>query len=217
MKPIGPVLLMTLLLCHLDAAEVRGESIQLSPGFFTPDYYGCHPTTVFQPQGFSWTGFWVTAFLDESAEAGVSEFSGYLEGLEELPPFWHVQVDAAVPGLLRGDFVAPRLLDLERWERGGNLSLSACPKGRVVTLLQVRLFAVGATEDVATNTRVRLVQAYPWESAETACPLLTLCDSPAFTKICITAEDLVINAQPPICPPLPVSHATWGQVKALYR
>lgn len=213
---IRPVVAIFLAL-GLAASSVFGESIMLISGIFTPDFSGCHPRTMFTNEGLGVGGFWIMARLNNFADTGVSGFSCYIEGLDGLPPFWSVQVDAASAGVISGDFVGYRFVSYDKYERGGSLTFSTCQVGMVVPLLRVRLVGVGVTEDVPTNTRVGLVHAMPWESVDLACPLLTVCDSGAFTKICVEADELVFNAEPPICPPSPVHETTWSEVKELYR
>jgi hypothetical protein len=58
------------------------------------------------------------------------------------------------------------------------------------------------------------------------CPLVTLCDAPAFTKVCVGAQVdsvhwratlNVSNVQAADCEPVGVSDASWSQIKALYH
>ncbi len=202
----------------LAITAARGETLLLVPGLFTPDFGGCDPYTSFQPGVTGVAAFWVVVHANGPAAAGFSQFEGYIEGLEGLPPFWQVQVDPVSPGVMTGNFVAPRWVGLPNAvERGGIVTYPQCQNAKLVPILQVVLLAVGATENVARNTVIRVKSTYPAVSPELACPVLTICDSTAFTKVCVAAEGMVINSDPPLCPELAVAPSSWGQVKALFH
>jgi hypothetical protein len=47
------------------------------------------------------------------------------------------------------------------------------------------------------------------------CPVVTLCDPPSFTRVCVTGGRTFVN-WPGGCPPLAVEAVTWSRVRSLY-
>jgi hypothetical protein len=70
--------------------------------------------------------------------------------------------------------------------------------------------------DLPVNTYVSVVPGDPPTNPQFACALLTLCDFPAFTKVCVTGGQFIINPSGRTCT-VAVEETTWGELKALYR
>jgi hypothetical protein len=49
------------------------------------------------------------------------------------------------------------------------------------------------------------------------CPLVTLCDDPAFTKLCVTGGEAIFNPGAGHGCTVAVQQATWSGVKSLYN
>jgi hypothetical protein len=47
------------------------------------------------------------------------------------------------------------------------------------------------------------------------CPVVTLCDEPTFTRVCVNGGHAYVN-WPGACPTVGVESATWSQVRSLY-
>jgi len=89
-----------------------------------------------------------------------------------------------------------------------------CQKGPLVLLAQIELQSdFGFTTDFSTRHVVRVQGGNPPTNANFACPLVVLCDAPAYTTVCTTGSEFWINS---FCSD-PTSSATWSQVKGLYR
>jgi hypothetical protein len=105
---------------------------------------------------------------------------------------------------------------------GTNIVYANCQTGPRVQLMTFTLI-----ENTPTNDIVLTVMKHKDPSNYTFdCPLVTLCDAPAFTKVCVGApEESVhwratlnaLNEQAADCVPVGVSQTTWSQVKAMYN
>ena len=82
-------------------------------------------------------------------------------------------------------------------------------------LLTVNLGNPTGSADIATDTRIEIVAGTPPSSPEFPCPILTLCDAPALTKVCVPGGPFFIN--PTVWCTDPVAPKTWSVVKNLYR
>ncbi len=70
-----------------------------------------------------------------------------------------------------------------------------------------------------TDLEFRIRKRNPATSPDFDCPLLVLCDFPAFTKICVDGMGCTVNARAPrLCStPVAVERSTWGSFKTFYR
>ena len=107
---------------------------------------------------------------------------------------------------------------------GTNLAFTACQGGARVRLFTFVLFEKAPTQDIEFHI---MAHRSNWHLN---CPLITLCDAPAYTKMCVSTDssvpDAVINPQDvsavPNCPSasgglVGVQPASWSAVKSLYR
>jgi hypothetical protein len=111
---------------------------------------------------------------------------------------------------------------------GINIAFPECQMGTGgrVYLGSMSAFITGAITNVEVQT---LRRNPPTNVVEGDCPLVTLCDAPTFTKVCLTiptgAHGESINFKSGInlatcntaCTPVAVSDNTWSGVKDLYR
>ncbi|MFQ5601177.1 MAG: hypothetical protein ACE5G2_11580, partial [Candidatus Krumholzibacteriia bacterium] len=104
---------------------------------------------------------------------------------------------------------------------GVNIAFQTCQTGPRVQLFTFTVVEVVPANDIWLTVR----QHYDPANYLFACPLFTLCDAPAFTKVCVGAPDsdhwrAVINPSIGVtgdCIPVPVSESTWSEIKAIYR
>jgi hypothetical protein len=122
-----------------------------------------------------------------------------------LPPEWPAAV--TTPALLSlGDPLGPL---------GGNVAYADCQAGPVL-LYTISVFATTSVTDHVVQITART----PPANALFNCPLVTLCDVPYFTIVCMAGSQARINPPPgAICdlPVLGVEARTWTAVKNLYE
>jgi len=108
---------------------------------------------------------------------------------------------------------------------GTNLAFTACQGGSRVRLFTFVLIEKAPTQDIAFHIMGHGINGL------FNCPLITLCDAPAYTKLCVndtnsSLPDAIINPQDGSavlnCPSasgvlLSVQQASWSAVKSLYR
>ena len=95
---------------------------------------------------------------------------------------------------------------------GANIAFPGCQigGGGVVLLWTVSFFATTAE----TNRTLTVARHTNPSNLNFQCPLMTLCDSPVFTKVCVSGGQAVING--PSCT-VAVAQKSWSGVKALYN
>ncbi len=129
--------------------------------------------------------------------------------IDGLPSGWVTEVTsqgtAVSAGQLFGD--------------GVTVGFPACEDGVYVTqtarylaLFSVLVTASDDTRDVVLAVATRNPPADPGFD----CALVTLCDEPAFTKVCVGKHGAIVNPESRHCG-LPVEMETWSRVKAIYR
>lgn len=115
---------------------------------------------------------------------------------------------------------------------GVSIVFSGCQAGPRVRLLTFVLIERVPIDDVTLH----IVERNPPSNPYFCCPLLTLCDEPAFTKVCVNGGEhrngfplifytpqAVINpraavpCKPLSAGPLTLQSASWSAVKSLYR
>ena len=104
---------------------------------------------------------------------------------------------------------------------GTNFAYETCQTGT-----RVRLMTFSLIENTPeTDIWLTLTQHARPTNWTFACPLVTLCDAPAYTKVCVglpnsVAWSAVLNPSEGVaaeCAPVGVSPSSWSQVKGLYR
>lgn len=134
--------------------------------------------------------------------------SGGMTGAEfrvdNIPPSWFLNVtpNPAANLTLGAPFAAGG---------GANIAFPGCQigGGGVVLLYSVSFFALSSE----TNRTLSVLRHTTPSNLNFQCPLLTLCDSPVFTKVCVNGGQAVING--PSCT-VAVEQKSWSSVKALY-
>ena len=105
---------------------------------------------------------------------------------------------------------------------GTNIAYASCQTGPRVRLATFTLVEMSPVTDIWLS----VTQKYTPTNWTFDCPLLTLCDEPAYTKVCVGERNhavhwrSVLNATVGVsadCPTVGVSNTSWSQVKGLYR
>ena len=73
-----------------------------------------------------------------------------------------------------------------------------------------------AVADIPANTYLSVVAGDPAPNPNFRCPLFTRCDAPAYSIICVTGGEFIINPDGYDCT-VAVEEQTWSKVKSLYR
>ncbi len=89
------------------------------------------------------------------------------------------------------------------------------PDNGVVILYTVLVVASDQASDLVFTLESRNPPSNPYFP----CPLILLCDSPRFSKVCVEAQTCSVNATVArkCAAPTAVNQKTWGGVKGLYR
>jgi hypothetical protein len=107
-------------------------------------------------------------------------------------------------------------------EGGTNGGFTSCQTASRVRLMTFQLIDMTETSDVWLNVRQH---AFP-PNYTFQCALLTLCDAPVFTKVCVGGTGNEIhwysivnptNGAASDCAPVSVAEKTWSEIKSLYR
>ena len=101
---------------------------------------------------------------------------------------------------------------------GGNVAYTSCqsPAAGPVLLYTISIFATTAVTDHVVEITART----PPFNSQFNCPLVTLCDMPMYTIVCMEGSRAYINPRAgAICevPVVGVESHTWSSVKDLYR
>jgi len=105
---------------------------------------------------------------------------------------------------------------------GTNFAFETCQTGTRVRLMTFTLIENTPSSDIWLT----LTQHYRPTNWTFACPLVTLCDGPSYTKVCVgpynnsVAWSAVLNPSEGVaadCAPVGVSASSWSQIKGLYR
>jgi hypothetical protein len=110
---------------------------------------------------------------------------------------------------------------------GTNIGYASCQTGPRLRLFTFTALEVVPSTDVWLTVRPHYTASNPYF----VCPLVTLCDYPAFTKVCVAPPRLegepesdhwrsVINPSAGVtsdCVPVGVAPVTWSHIKAFYR
>jgi hypothetical protein len=171
----------------------------------TPDLGCCEANTVFIPGQSGHIQISVQARLSGATAGGISGAEFYVDGLENLPGNWTCTVDPAPDAFYVGDFCRPSDIDGDgAAERRGNLVFSVigpnvedgCQVGDnwLVPLATIQLADFATPEvDLPVLTAQIVAGDPPSTGPAFQCPLVTLCDAPVFTGVCVTGGIFIIN------------------------
>ena len=154
----------------------------------------CEGRTTFIPGFIGQVQVSVHAELTGAAAAGIIGAEFYVEGLENLPGDWVAASSPAVAAGLEGDLVTLSDSDGDGFhdDRRGQITFASCRASPTVTLALLTVWSHDAIEDLAA-TELRVVGGSPPSDPLFDCPLLILCDAPAFTKVCAEGTSFEIN------------------------
>jgi hypothetical protein len=172
------------LLCCMPS-QARGQAI-----FFEP----CQNfIPLFQPETLH---LWVC--VEGQIATGITSAQFRIDG---LPQDWIATASAKPPYALTGNLFGT----------GATISLNGCAQGML--WLEIGTIEVTPTTS-AQDVLLSATSVEPGLPPPLDCPLVTLCDDPAFTKVCCGGYGAWINGGS--CP-LAVETSNWAQVKGLYR
>ena len=202
-------------------------SIQMHPiiGGMT-DFTSCQGTTTFVPGSFGLFEFEIRAYLGGTTLQGVTTAEFRVIGGESFPD-WTIGTFPLMGHAVIGEPMFPTLVGGGLVHRA-SVAFPLCEQLDSVSMLRVIFTSDNGASDIPADTRLQVVAGDPPGDASFNCPLLTLCDSPAFTKVCVAGGEFVINPASMSCsvlpdpptdvgPPSVRQSATWSQIKRLYR
>ena len=97
---------------------------------------------------------------------------------------------------------------------GVNTAFTGCQGGLAVPLLRFQMLNPGGG---SADVEIRIGPRQPPSNAFFPCPLVTLCNEPAYTAVCVTPGKSIVNPSRPRPCGSSREAANWGQVKDLYR
>jgi hypothetical protein len=160
-------------------------------------------------QPFSPGTLYVVAVLYPDACAGIS---GAEFRVDNFPSEWFPNsTPSAAANIVTGNPLAG----------GAYLGFPLCQMGNggVVLLYTISFFVTSQRSDVHLEVRQSTTPRRP----EFQCPVLFLCDAPAFTGMCVPGRPGLINSPSPCCLEcvpgycnVPTQPRTWSEVKKLY-
>ena len=236
MRIVG-ALILVLALCSASAQAGINGSIDLFPygidpstgNRTTPDFGACQATVSSLFGGLvGRLSFGVYARLGGATLAGFSGAELYLRGLEtgapgQLPSGWTKSITFPPGTLDVGALSDPHMVGAEsrrRWNlvwSVGGMNDPDCQRDPLVLLAIVDLTSsVGFATNFANNHYLTVTGGEPPGNFSFACPLVTLCDFPSYTMLCMSGGQLIINPAGLSCT-VAVNQATWSRVKGLYR
>lgn len=96
---------------------------------------------------------------------------------------------------------------------GLNVFYPSCKNGLPIALLSLKVTNLSGGADAV----VEIAAKSPPLNPNFDCPLVTLCDSPAYTKVCIMPDRAVFNPTGALRCGIASEKSDWGRVKELYR
>ncbi|UCE02078.1 MAG: hypothetical protein JSW67_12575 [Candidatus Latescibacterota bacterium] len=111
--------------------------------------------------------------------------------------------EVSIPPIQVGDALGP----------GTVVAGGECLTGLTVPIMRFQAQALGGGTDVI----LRIEAHEDPKVSGLPCPLMTLCDGPIYTKICVQTGRAVINPSGAVACGSSSESTDWGRVKALYR
>ena len=96
---------------------------------------------------------------------------------------------------------------------GTNVAANGCPSGLVIPILRFQVQNLSGGNDAVVGIDAK----NPPQNPDFPCALVTLCDLPAYTKVCIRPGKAVLNPTGSVACGSGAASAEWGGVKELYR
>lgn len=171
-----------------------GQSIELYFGADCDSTCGTVPANGFGT-------LYINVILAGPAAGGISGAEFRVVG---FPPGWFA---ICTPNPAIGNILGWPL------DEAGGIAFSAPCSGAASSCLNLftcRVFAVSEVHDRVLSVERRLPGCCPGSP----CPLVWLCDAPAFTRLCVTGGQAILN--PSSGCEVAVERRTWSTVKRLY-
>ncbi len=217
-------------------AQVNGsiDIFYVDPMTGMVDLGSCQGTAIFAPPFTAILQLELWARLVGATANGISGVEGYVQlqsGGDLVDTTWNNWGFTPVSGTVSdGSFVNPRdtnndtVVDTRR----GNFAWSGvtgpnpedgCQVGDDIKL--VKLGTIQGSQQpvnnpIAGDTWIGFVAGNPPSSPTFRCPLVTLCNAPIFTSVCVSGGSFLINPTVGACDPS-VEGGSWSQIKSLYR
>ncbi len=189
-----PLRLAAMLCLGVVALPASASSIR--PAFSADGLVNC--TTV---PPFVWFTTYIFADLyDDAAASGVTGAEFRLDGID---PAWFNTVTPSPDAVLSlGNPIAG----------GCNIAFSVpgCHSGVNGLLL---LYTIQSLALAPITPRTLQVGIHVTPSCGFCCVVLTLCDAPAFSKVCVLSGQAQLNGN---CPTVSTHTTSWSQIKSLY-
>lgn len=170
-----------------------------------------------QAQPFVLTTWYVLAVLAPDACGGITGAEFRIEGMPGAAEGWFAAVNPP-----------PGITDIgDPFGDGARFSFPDCQfsQSGIVVLFTLTVLPFSGTPVVDRPLQI-LAHRTPTD-AQQNCPVLRLCDAPAFSGICVQGTPVRINGfgfcpcqfecLPGACPPLAVEATAWSLVKQLFR
>jgi len=141
----------------------------------------------------------VAALFGDAANDGIT---GAEFRIQDFPATWFPSATPNSAGTSIGD----------PFGAGCNITFPSCQNTPSYTVLLYTLTYL-PTDAGVHNTNV--VAASPPSNPQFDCPVMTLCDTPLFTQLCVTGGYFRFNDKGPC--ELAIEQARWGEVKALFQ
>jgi hypothetical protein len=96
---------------------------------------------------------------------------------------------------------------------GTNIVAPSCQNGLPIPVMRLQVTNLSGGRDGV----IEIAPKSPPSNPNFPCPLVTLCDTPIFTKVCITPDKAVCNPSGSLRCGVASEKSDWGRVKGLYR
>jgi hypothetical protein len=97
---------------------------------------------------------------------------------------------------------------------GANVAFGECLSGTAIAILR---FAVLNPGGGASDTELHVIAKTRPSNPNFVCPLVTLCDEPRYTALCVEGGKTILNPSAPRPCGSGQEQTEWSKVKALYR
>jgi len=181
-------------LCLVTAAPVSAQSIG---AFFDKTAESCQATAL----PMTVDTLFVLALLRGPSSNGITSAEFRVEG---MPSAWLAIAVPATEALTIGDPLG----------NGCDIVFPICQIGSDRLVLLYSILYITSSEPVE-NVTLRIDSRSPPTEYNFPCPSVTLCDQPAFTRICCRGGEAFINSNRTCT--VDVESKSWSQIKSLYN
>lgn len=225
---------------------VRGENGWIDVMYVDPltgevDYGVCEGNALYMPPSTAQFRAEIRVVVAGATANGISAAEGFIEGLEFTG--WDATFTPVEGTVLHGSFTHEHDSDGDTVPetRRGSLEFTGvtgpepkdgcrCGDEGYVKLGDLLLEQSPATSPIPTDTLIRFAAGDAANPPEFNCAVVTLCDVPVFSKVCVDSGDFFINprlltcgyTRDPafpggLCKLTPVVRHDWSAIKTLFR